>query len=177
VDIELRVVAGVLVDGFDIAPNNQLGDGVDCNDMPFLSRFPYVGPPQNPRNHEHHLERGSKGRRYQDDDDSVSEAAPEDAATLARDASRGPALSLVSGGPGARAALQYTLENPGRVSLRVYDVQGRAVRTLVDQDAAAGTFRAQWDGLDGQGNAVRGVFFARLTADGKGMETKKIVVQ
>jgi len=178
VDIELRVVAGVLVDGFNIAPNNQLGDGVDYNDMPFLSGFPYVGPPQNPRNHEHHVERWGKGRRsYDDDDDSVAESSPEDAATLAEEAARGPALSLVSGGPGARAALQYTLDNPGRVSLRVYDVQGRSVRTLVDQDAAAGTFRAQWDGLDSQGNAVRGVFFARLIADGKGIETKKIVVQ
>ena len=29
VDIALRVVAGVLVDGFNVAPNNQLGDGVD----------------------------------------------------------------------------------------------------------------------------------------------------
>lgn len=44
-DIELRVVAGVLVDGFNIAPNNQLGDGVDANDAPFLPAFPYVGTP------------------------------------------------------------------------------------------------------------------------------------
>jgi hypothetical protein len=44
-DIELRVVAGVLVDGFNIEPNNQLGDGVDANDVPFLPNFPYVGTP------------------------------------------------------------------------------------------------------------------------------------
>ena len=54
VDIELRVVAGVLVPGFDVAPNNQLGDGVDANDKPFLPYFPYVAPPQDPRDHEHH---------------------------------------------------------------------------------------------------------------------------
>src|SRR5207249_5196718 len=29
VDIELRVVAGVLVSGFDVAPHNQLGYGID----------------------------------------------------------------------------------------------------------------------------------------------------
>ncbi len=45
VDIELRVVAGVLVDGFNIAPNNQLGDGVDANDLPFSSIFPYLATP------------------------------------------------------------------------------------------------------------------------------------
>ena len=45
VDIELRVVAGVLVPGFDVAPNNQLGDGVDANDKSFLPHFPYVAIP------------------------------------------------------------------------------------------------------------------------------------
>src|SRR5262245_21638745 len=54
VDIELRVVAGVLVDGFNVSPNNQLGDGIDANDMPFLPYFPYVAPPQNPLDHQHH---------------------------------------------------------------------------------------------------------------------------
>lgn len=45
VDIALRVVAGVLVDGFNIAPNNQLGDGVDGPDVPFLSTFPWLAAP------------------------------------------------------------------------------------------------------------------------------------
>ena len=45
VDIALRVVAGVLVSGFNRAPNNALTDGVDANDRPFLSSFPYVPLP------------------------------------------------------------------------------------------------------------------------------------
>ena len=45
VDIELRVVAGVLVPGFDKSPNNALTDGVDANDRPTLSTFPYVPLP------------------------------------------------------------------------------------------------------------------------------------
>jgi hypothetical protein len=45
VDIELRVLAGVLVEGFNVAPNNQLGDGVDANDLPFLPNFPYLATP------------------------------------------------------------------------------------------------------------------------------------
>ena len=52
VDIELRafaqgygpVLAGAL--GLpNLSPNNQLGDGVDSNDKPLLSTFPYVGTP------------------------------------------------------------------------------------------------------------------------------------
>ena len=45
VDISLRVVAGVLVPGFDKSPNNALTDGVDTNDKPFLSTFPYTALP------------------------------------------------------------------------------------------------------------------------------------
>ena len=45
VDIALRVVAGVLVQGFDKAPNNQLGDGVDGPDVPYIAGFPYLATP------------------------------------------------------------------------------------------------------------------------------------
>ena len=53
-DIALRVVAGVLVGGFNISPNNLLGDGVDRNDRPFQSTFPYVAPPHQGFDHRHH---------------------------------------------------------------------------------------------------------------------------
>ena len=40
VDIELRVVGGFLKGN-----KLPLGDGVDRNDMPFRTTFPYVAPP------------------------------------------------------------------------------------------------------------------------------------
>lgn len=45
VDVALRVVAGVLVNGFNKSPNNALTDGVDSNDKAFLSTFPYIAMP------------------------------------------------------------------------------------------------------------------------------------
>jgi hypothetical protein len=45
VDIALRVVAGVLVEGFNREPNRLLTDGVNANELPFLSTFPYVALP------------------------------------------------------------------------------------------------------------------------------------
>ncbi|HWZ86686.1 MAG TPA: DUF4331 family protein, partial [Thermoanaerobaculia bacterium] len=45
VDIALRVVAGVLVDGFNVSPNNALGDGVDGPDVPYLAGFPWLASP------------------------------------------------------------------------------------------------------------------------------------
>ena len=168
VDIELRVVAGVLVNGFNVAPNNQLGDGIDANDMPFLPYFPYVAPPQNPRNHEHHDIQNAPSR---------AEAAAAGRAETLAGAGTDP-LRIMSQNPGSHAVLQYAIPRSAKVSLRVYDPQGRVVRTLVDQDAAAGTFRASWDGLTDEGkSAARGVFFARLVVDGRTLDTKKVVVQ
>lgn len=47
VDIELRALAGgtPFTPSFNVSPNNDLGDGVNSNDRPFLGSFPYVGVP------------------------------------------------------------------------------------------------------------------------------------
>jgi hypothetical protein len=53
-DIVLRVVVGgVLVDGFDVFPNNRLGDGVNVDDMPARETFPYLAPAHDGRNSRH----------------------------------------------------------------------------------------------------------------------------
>ena len=53
-DIAARVVAGgVLVSGFNIAPNNRLGDGVNTNDVPYQETFPYVAFAHSGRDRRH----------------------------------------------------------------------------------------------------------------------------
>jgi hypothetical protein len=46
-DIELRALAGgtPFTPDFNKAPNNILGDGVDANDVAFLTTFPYLASP------------------------------------------------------------------------------------------------------------------------------------
>jgi hypothetical protein len=55
VDILERVVGGgVLAEGFgELFPNNALNDGVDGNDVPFLTSFPYLATPHEGFVHEH----------------------------------------------------------------------------------------------------------------------------
>ncbi|HYM10251.1 MAG TPA: DUF4331 domain-containing protein [Bryobacterales bacterium] len=60
VDVGLRALAGVLVPGFNIAPNNQLGDGVNSNDVPYLNRFPFLGTPH--AGYDHTQRDGTNGR-------------------------------------------------------------------------------------------------------------------
>ena len=63
----------------------------------------------------------------------------------------------------------------GNVSLRIYDVTGSLIRTLVDGTVSPGHKAATWDGKDARGNQVSsGIYFYRLTA-GSATFTKKMV--
>jgi hypothetical protein len=53
VDIELQILAGVLVPAFNHAPNNQLGDGVDGPDKAFNPAFPWLATPNSGYDHRH----------------------------------------------------------------------------------------------------------------------------
>jgi hypothetical protein len=166
VDIEERVAAGVLVPGYNNAPANLLGDGVDANDVPYLPYFPYVALPHNPLANVNDVEQKGPSPALAE---SIREGqAPSGEAKLA----------LGSANPGSRHVLAYSVPNAARVSLRIYAANGRLVRTLVDQDAAAGDFRATWDGRDESGASLaRGVYFARYTTDGKVADDRKLILE
>jgi hypothetical protein len=73
-------------------------------------------------------------------------------------------------------SINYELGRPGAVSLRVYDVQGRLVRELVDGHQDAVAHSVLWDGTDDAGRAVSsGVYFYRLEAPGV-TETRRMVL-
>jgi hypothetical protein len=73
--------------------------------------------------------------------------------------------------------IKFDLARDGHVSLNIYDVAGRLVRTLVNEKMTKGTgFEAKWNGLDNSGNRTSsGVYFYRLvTADFS--QTNKMVL-
>ncbi len=53
VDIELQILAGVLVPAFNHAPNNQLGDAVDGPDKTYNPAFPFLATPHSGWDHRH----------------------------------------------------------------------------------------------------------------------------
>lgn len=86
--------------------------------------------------------------------------------------------TAVAGGDGRGAALLASAPNPGRpgttiafelpsrqaITLAIYDVRGRRVRTLAAGDFAAGRHGLYWNGRGDAGEeAAAGIYFARLT--------------
>ncbi|MEJ2720337.1 MAG: beta-propeller fold lactonase family protein, partial [bacterium] len=72
--------------------------------------------------------------------------------------------------------IAFTIPADGHVTLNVYDVAGRLVRTLVDEKRRANRYTVMWDGRDNRGTPVAsGVYFYRILA-GKYRATKKMVV-
>jgi hypothetical protein len=62
------------------------------------------------------------------------------------------------------------------VSLKIYNILGQSVRTLVDQPQTGGKREIVWDGKDDSGkDAASGVYFYRLKA-GETVETKRMVL-
>jgi hypothetical protein len=72
--------------------------------------------------------------------------------------------------------IRFGVKESGHVSLRIYDVNGRLVRVLVDERREPGRYEERWDGLDDASReTASGIFFYRLVA-GSFEETKKMVL-
>jgi len=56
--------------------------------------------------------------------------------------------------------MSYTLAEAGKVTLKVYDIAGRLVQTLVDERQEAGEYTVTWDASE----VSSGVYFYKLTA-------------
>jgi hypothetical protein len=72
--------------------------------------------------------------------------------------------------------IRFDMKEKGLVTIKIYDVGGRLVRTLVDGVMNAGSHGAAWDGRNGRGAAVAsGIYFYKMeTKDFS--QTRKMVV-
>lgn len=63
--------------------------------------------------------------------------------------------------------IHYALPENARVTIRVYNVAGKAVKTLKDAEETAGYKSVAWDGTDEAGRSVAsGIYFYGMTAGG-----------
>lgn len=71
--------------------------------------------------------------------------------------------------------IRYTLPQLANVSLKIYDILGREVKTLVNREQAPGAYRIEWNGTNNYGVQVSsGMYIYRVVA-GKFVQTKKMM--
>ena len=77
-----------------------------------------------------------------------------------------------------QATIQFSLAKKGKATLKVYNVTGALVRTLVDGEMGAGRYQAAWDGRNDRGKqTASGVYLYRLEAPGRAAVKKMVVLR
>jgi len=72
--------------------------------------------------------------------------------------------------------ISYGCGQDGFVSLKVYNILGQEVATLVEEYKKAGFYTVQWDSQDRYGNSLAsGIYFYRMIA-GQFVRSKKLVL-
>jgi hypothetical protein len=73
-------------------------------------------------------------------------------------------------------SIGYQLPENGAVSLKIYNLEGQLVRTLVQSPQTAGFHQVQWDATDDAGNAVAaGIYLCQMQA-GVFRQTQRLVL-
>ncbi len=72
--------------------------------------------------------------------------------------------------------IRFEMKEKGLVTLKIYNVAGQLVRTLVDGVRDADAYAIAWDGRNTIGSAVAsGIYFYKMETNGFS-ETKKMVL-
>jgi hypothetical protein len=72
--------------------------------------------------------------------------------------------------------IKYNLAETANVQLRIYNIVGQVVKTLVGDRQAAGRYQVRWNGTDDRGVAVSsGIYFYQVSA-GKFQDVKRLML-
>ncbi len=74
--------------------------------------------------------------------------------------------------------IKYTLPTDGRVTIKVYDMLGREIKTLVNDYKATGNYSTIWDSKDSFGNDVSsGIYFYNIKFMDNSITKKMVLVR
>ena len=74
--------------------------------------------------------------------------------------------------------IKYQLPEAGKVVLKIYNVMGQEIRTLVNEDKEAGYYNIHWDGRDQLGDRVpSSVYIYRLKTNSLVFSKRMILIK
>ncbi|MCX7875432.1 MAG: T9SS type A sorting domain-containing protein [Melioribacteraceae bacterium] len=72
--------------------------------------------------------------------------------------------------------ISYSLPKQSRVQIKIFDITGKEIRTLIDEERAAGKYNILWDSRNNLGQKVSsGIYIYKIIADNF-VQTKKMVL-
>lgn len=94
-------------------------------------------------------------------------------------ATEGPRLDSVYPNPSNPVTrVVFTVDRKSPISLSVFDVRGRLVRRLLQEEVSPGTYMIEWKGDDDRGrNAASGVYFVQLRGDAEPSSERLVLVR
>ncbi len=133
-----------------------VGEGYNINQMRFILRSPNA------------VEGESQGRLIEKYE--LLQSHPNPIARIGGGKNQGRATP-------SKTAIRFSLPVSAQVSLRIYNLLGRQVRTLINGHYPAGRHTGVWDGRDDGGHAAEaGVYFYTLQAGSERL-TRKLLLQ
>ena len=73
--------------------------------------------------------------------------------------------------------IKYNLAEGANVQLRIYNVVGQVVRTLVAEQQGAGRYTVRWNGTDDRGVSVSsGIYFYQIAAGNQFRDVRKLML-
>lgn len=74
--------------------------------------------------------------------------------------------------------IRFSLPKESQVTLKIYDIMGQEVKTLLNETMNAGNFDVQWNGDDSDGNKVQsGTYIYRITTENNSVARKMILIK
>jgi len=183
VRIELQAVSGIALaaiglwyDDYNCAGSPVTQDlidvltynaGVTANDAALKSAFPYVASPW-AGTHNCDCNNNTTTRPTTNADEIQMKKAPATSLGLAS-----PEMNLSTyPNPGTNNnTIKYSVNVPSQVKIVVYDIQGRLVKVLADQNQEAGVYNVQWD----MSKLSSGTYLVTAVKDGNVKQTIKVV--
>lgn len=184
VRIELQAVSGIALaaiglwyDDFNggnpVTPNlvNVLTytAGVTSNDAPFKLAFPYVASPW-PGTHNCDCTNGTNNSRQEQ---TTISSIPTDKAPSVNLGLAAPEMNLEAfPNPGnSNSTIKYSVDAPSKITIVVYDVQGKLIKVLTDKQHEAGVYTIPWSYSD----LATGTYIVTALKNGVAKQAIKIV--
>jgi hypothetical protein len=75
-----------------------------------------------------------------------------------------------------KTTISINTNNNEKIKLEIYDIQGKLIRTFIDDKPYTGVYKIIWNGDDLNGKEVlAGIYFACITANGKVIQSIKLI--